>query len=290
MNWSIEKQSEVTSAIRIQYSKSSAWEQWGLIFSDVHLDNPMCRRELHKKHLEQAKERNAFCLSFGDLFDAMQGKQDKRSSKSDLDAKLKKGTYLNELVKFASDFYKPYISNLALLGEGNHESSITNKYEYSILDGLVSNMNMQGGNIIRGGYRGWVRFLFETSAKGNRRSLNAYYVHGSGAGGAAVTKGVIDTSRRAVYLPDADMVFSGHSHESWIFPLERVRLLNSGREVLSRQYHVQLPTYKDEFSNNPGGWHIETGKPPKPIGAYWMRFYYSAQDDAIKVQFTEAEN
>jgi len=36
---------------------------------------------------------------------------------------------------------------------------------------------------------------------------------------------------------------------------------------------VKLPTYKDEYGKGEGGWHIETGKPPKPLGAYWLRMF-----------------
>lgn len=44
-------------------------------------------------------------------------------------------------------------------------------------------------------------------------------------------------------------------------------------------------------------WHIETGKPPKPLGAYWLRFFVgtekkndgkSATDKAIKFEIREA--
>jgi len=252
------------------------------------LDNPHCLRDLHKHHLEQAKERNAFVQIHGDLFDAMQGKQDKRSNKSDLDMKLKSGTYLNDLVQFAFDFYEPYLQNLALISEGNHETSVTNRYEYSLLDGLVHDLRKSGSPVIRGGYRGWLKYMFTRGESGHKNSKMAYYLHGSGGGGP-VTKGVIQTNRRAVYLPDADIVYSGHIHESWIFPIERVRINKEGEERSDKQYHVQLPTYKDEFMNEGGGWHHETGKPPKPVGAWWVRFYYSKRSDRVEVQFLEAD-
>lgn len=290
MNWNVSKASETQTDIDIPYKPVKDWEQWGLIFADAHLDNPHCLRDLHKRHLDQAKERGAFILSFGDLFDAMQGKQDRRSNKSDLDAKLKSGTYLNDLVSFAYDFYEPYFENIALLSEGNHETSVTNRYEYSLLDGLVYAMRKSGAPVIRGGYRGWVRFKFREDYKGvaRKQSRLAYYLHGSGGGGP-VTKGIIQTNRRAVYLPDADYVFSGHIHESWIFPMQRIRVNQAGLESVESQYHVQLPTYKEEFANQPGGWHHETGKPPKPTGAYWMRFYYVPTTRKVEVQFMEAD-
>lgn len=63
----------------------AGWEQWVLLRSDVHHDNPKCDQKLEKKHLDQAKEYNAIIIDNGDLFCAMQGKYDKRASK-DADA------------------------------------------------------------------------------------------------------------------------------------------------------------------------------------------------------------
>jgi UDP-2,3-diacylglucosamine pyrophosphatase LpxH len=60
--------------ISIQMDK----DQDVLMISDVHFDNPKCDRKLLKKHLDEAKRRNAKVLINGDLFDLMQGKNDKR--------------------------------------------------------------------------------------------------------------------------------------------------------------------------------------------------------------------
>ena len=46
----------------------AGWEQWVLLRSDVHHDNPKCDQKLEKKHLEQAKEYNAIIIDNGDLF------------------------------------------------------------------------------------------------------------------------------------------------------------------------------------------------------------------------------
>ena len=38
-------------------SVKAGWEQWFLLMSDVHWDNPHCNRDLFHKHLKQARER-----------------------------------------------------------------------------------------------------------------------------------------------------------------------------------------------------------------------------------------
>lgn len=46
-------------------------------------------------------------------------------------------------------------------------------------------------------------------------------------------------------------------------------------QALDTQYHVQLATFKQEH-NLAGGWHIERGAPPKPLGGWWLRWYFDS--------------
>ena len=67
MTWSAEQVEETVVSLKIGAQRIKSWEQWVLLTSDVHLDNPLCNRQLYKKHLEQAKERNAPVFDFGFL-------------------------------------------------------------------------------------------------------------------------------------------------------------------------------------------------------------------------------
>jgi hypothetical protein len=64
--------------------KRMDWEQWVLLRSDVHHDNPKCNQALEKQHLDEAAEYDAPIIDNGDLFCAMQGKWDKRADKAAL--------------------------------------------------------------------------------------------------------------------------------------------------------------------------------------------------------------
>jgi UDP-2,3-diacylglucosamine pyrophosphatase LpxH len=52
-----------------------------LLISDIHWDNPKCKRDLLKRHLDQAVEQGADILFNGDTFCLMQGAYDPRKSK-----------------------------------------------------------------------------------------------------------------------------------------------------------------------------------------------------------------
>lgn len=245
-------------------------EQWVLLCTDAHWDNPKCDRRKLKEHLDLAVERNAPVLDAGDWFCCMQGKYDKRSSKKDIRPEHQTGDYLDALVRTSSEWLKPYQHLLTVRGVGNHESSIHRHLETDLTERLCERIRFQGGIARKGGYSGFVRFSIKTIGRGSSKVL--WYFHGSGGGGP-VTRGVIQTARQQVYVADADFIWNGHTHDSWTMPIHKVRLNKVNRIEHARTTHIRGPGYKEEFVDGYGGWHVERGGPPKPTGAYWLRFY-----------------
>jgi len=249
------------------------WEQWLLLSSDRHHDNINCNRKLEKKHLDQALERNALIFDFGDLFCAMQGKYDPRSSMDEIRPEDAGEDYLDRIVKHAAADYAPYVHHWVLLTQGNHETGIIKRHHHSLTSALKAQLNSDyGGAVHTGGFGGWVRFLF-TINKTKRASVRLKYYHGSGGSDAQVTRGVIQTNRQAVYLPDADIVVNGHNHSSYVLPIARERLSERGAIHRDIVWFVRTPGYKDEYGDGSRGWAVERGQPPKPLGACWVRFF-----------------
>lgn len=286
--WSVGETAGTVATIRVKYERNKAWEQWGLISADRHIDNVKSDHAMQKRHLEQAKERGAFIVDTGDLFCAMQGKSDRRSSKGSLRDENKTSDYLGSMVRSNYQFLAPYLENFALISPGNHETSVLKNNELDLTAALVDKMRDNGSPVVKGGYRGWLRIMFESVAGGQRSSYNLHYMHGSGGGGP-VTRGIINTNRRAVYLPDADIVVGGHIHEAWMLEIPRARLSDCGKEFPDTQLHLCLPTYKEEFFGTGDGWHHETEKPPKPLGAWWLRFFYDRANDKIGCEAMRAK-
>jgi hypothetical protein len=261
------------------------WEQWILLTSDRHHDSKWCDRGLEREHLDEMVRRDGYCIDVGDLFDVMQGRYDPRRTYRDLRPEFTVENYLDEVVKDADPFFAPYASRFLVIGRGNHDQSILKNNGVDLVSNLVHRLNSEhGGNIQAGGYGGWVRFMFLIGGT-QRQSFRLKYFHGSGGGGP-VTRGVIQTNRQAVFLPDANAVVNGHTHDSWLVPIQRERLTHSDVVTSDIQHHVRTSTYKDEYRDGADGWHVETGKPPKPIGAVWMRFFY--RNGAVEVEFTQA--
>lgn len=264
----------------------AGWEKWILLRSDVHHDNPKCDWKLEKKHLDEAKEHDALIIDNGDLFCAMQGKYDKRSSKDAMRPEHQNGTYLDSLVSTAADFYKPYAKNFVVFGKGNHETAIRSRHETDLTDRLAAEMRKHGSQAIAGGYGGWIRFTFRRDG-GSVQSRVLYHYHGTGGGGP-VTRGTIQTSRIAVFTPDADIVLTGHTHDSWMVPIARQRLTKNGVIYHDEQYHVRCAGYKDAWGDGSSGWEVEKMLGPKPKDAAWLRFSYDATEDKIQTEITRA--
>lgn len=246
--------------------------------SDVHWDNPKCDRETLAEHLREARERDAPIFDNGDFYCAMQGKWDKRANKNDLRPEHQHANYLDRLIDTAVEFWQPYKDLLTVRGQGNHETGILKHHETNLTERFVERMRASGASsCYLGGYSGFL--VFEVTTSGRRRPIKLHYHHGYGGGGP-VTRGVIQTNRQAVYLADADLVWTGHTHDSWQMPIARVRLNQDNTTIEhATQLHFRAAGYKEEYGDGYGGWHIERGGPPKPVGAAWLRIRYAGTRD-----------
>ena len=257
-----------------------------LLRSDAHHDNPSSLNDLEEKHLREAKKRNAPIIDNGDAFWAMQGKWDPRADKSALKPEHQVDDYLDALVSTYAEFLKPYASHLAVLGTGNHETSVLSRRETNLTERLAERLRVMAGfKGFTGSYTSWVFLRARLGKNGTRNTIKLWRTHGQGGGGP-VTRGVIQSNRRAVYVPDANIVVSGHIHEEWIVPIQRIRVSQAGTVYQDEQTHIQVPSYKDSYKDgySYGEWAIERGMAPKPVGAMWLKLTYEKERLTYEVE------
>ena len=273
MDWTVDPLSRNVSRVTMTPNVTLGWEQWFLLSTDRHHDNAHTDHGMEKRHLEQAAERGAGVIDAGDLHCAMQGKWDRRQDRCALREEYQGGDYLDALVRESAKFYQPYAKNWIVMGRGNHEQAIYKHHETDLTERTVQAMRTLDPDspVTAGGYGGWVIFRIQRASTSHIVRLK--YYHGAGGGGP-VTRGVIQTARMAVYLPDADIVLTGHTHDAWMVPIARERCSARGKLSHDEQLHIRAGTYKDEYGDGHSGWHVETMKPPKPLGAWWLRFFF----------------
>jgi hypothetical protein len=189
----------------------------------------------------------------------------------------REGRYLDAVIRTAAEFYAPFADRFLLMAPGNHETAILKRHETNMTERLVESIRARApaSQVVAGSYANWIAFRVFQSGEKRANTVVMYMHHGYGGGGP-VTRGTIQTSRMAVYLPDAELVWTGHTHDQWILPIARHRLNQHLFTYNDRQVHFRAPGYKDEFSGG-NGWAVERGHPPKPKGALWLRFWVDRQ-------------
>lgn len=258
------------SVTRIKFAKSVS----AFLMSDLHWDNPMCDRDLLKKHLDAAVLDGAPIFMAGDVFCLMQGKFDKRANKNAIRPEHNTDRYFDSIIETAIEFFGPYAKNIAMVSPGNHETAVLKRHEFCIIDRFVQALKsaVPDSPVKAGHYSGWVVFQGSMNkSKGERTNRKLWYHHGYGGGGP-VTRGVIQTNRTQVYVDGADILWSGHTHDSWCVPIQTIGLNNADVPVQGRSLHIRTAGYKDEYRKGEGGWHIERGGPPKPLGCAVVDF------------------
>jgi len=287
ISYVVSEQNRNVHTVRME-ATGKDWEQYFLLSSDRHHDNAHTDHALELKHLRQAQERGAGIIDVGDMHCAMQGKYDKRSDLTATRPEQQEGRYIDSLVECAADFYAPFAESFVVIGRGNHETAILKRHETDLTERTCERMSsISGHKVYSGGYGGWVRFI--TKIHGSKNQCTMKYYHGSGGGGP-VTRGVIQTNRMAVIYPQANIIVSGHTHDQWIVPVAREKLYRNGSVGMDEALHVRCGTYKDEYGDGFGGWHIERGGPPKSLGAMWLRFYVlSSHDNSLGWEVVRAK-
>ena len=259
---------------------------WFLLRSDAHHDAVGSHRELEEKHLREALERKAWIADIGDLFDCMQGRYDKRQDRSALREEYRHGQYLDRLVEVAAERYGPYMARWFLMSPGNHETSVAKHNDTHLTERLYALLKPKAPHLTIGRYQGWIsiqvrRRMANTVSRVGKIAL-AYH-HGYG-GAAPVTRGTIQTNRMGLAWPDANLVWSGHTHTDFYLSIARQRLNESDRIYRDEQIHIRSPGYKEDTMAGEG-WAVEKGFMPQSLGAWWLKVWSEKDGNSYKVRY-----
>ena len=246
-----------------------------LLLSDIHWDNPKCDRALLKRHMDEAMEVDADILMNGDTLCLMQGRADRRGSKSGIRPEHNVDHYFDAVVNDAIEWFSPYAKNIKMISYGNHETAIIKHQEIDVIQRLVGGLNQKNGTHIQtGGYGGWVVYTFKREKRNTTAAYRIKYFHGSGGGGPA-SRGTIQFHRASSVIEGADMVWMGHVHEDHELTYQVERINQSNHVHLKEVLMVRTATYKEEYGDEKDGygakgWMVERGSPPKPLGGRWL--------------------
>ena len=265
----------------IQFQDKTKHNQLAIL-SDIHWDNPKTDRKQLKRHLDYCLINNIPIFINGDFFCMMQGKYDPRRSKKDILPEHNVANYIDAVIEDAVQWWSPYAKIMTVIGYGNHETSIIKNLETDPLQRFVDlfNFTNKESQLHTGGYGGWLALRVPARGEG-AMVLNVRYFHGSGGGGV-VTRGEINLTRALEMYEGMDIFCMGHIHENKATTVVRDTFkYNMGRKVYEqkqKEIHLMVTgTYKEEYQDGFGGWHVERGAPVKPTGGRILNMYLNRE-------------
>jgi UDP-2,3-diacylglucosamine pyrophosphatase LpxH len=260
-----------------------------MIASDVHYDSILCDVDLLTKHLKLAEQNKSPVLIAGDLFDAMQGRDDPRRSIEELKAEYKVASYFDAIVLDVSKFLQRFKVPYYVIALGNHETSVLRKINTDLVERLCYDLRLHGQPAEAMGYWGYIRFMFNYKHGNAKASKTLYFHHGTSTS-APVTKGVIQTNRQSVYIHDADFVLNGHNHHAYLMPVQVEKLNAKTMQPYTQSvWYMRTPGYKQ----SPGdgmqtlGFGAEKHRTPTPRGCMFLNMTYTHTDDTIEAEILQ---
>jgi len=249
--------------ITVELNSEETLEQAVYLISDAHFDSIASDRTVLKRHLDKALSEDALIILGGDWFDAMQGKFDPRRNLDELRPEYRCEKYFDVVVEDSAKFLEPYAKNIIAVTQGNHELAVRKNSNTDLVDRLVFHLRLAGSKAVTGGWKGWFRFLLRSHNRSG--NIKLFYSHAGAGSVAPVTRGVIATNRQAVYEPDADVIWNGHSHTAYIVPIVRERLSVKGKIYNDVGWFLRTPGYKRDWQMQ-DGFVAQKGLGPNPIG------------------------
>lgn len=261
-----------------------------LFISDVHFDSKKCDRELLKKHLDEAKKRDAWIHINGDFFDVMGAKKDPRSNKSDIRPEyMTNANYFDLIIEDGYKFLEPYKEKL-FITYGNHETSITKHHEIDIINTLGNYLwGFEGKKNHIGAYQGWLLVKFNISNEGGIKYVKMNYHHSTKGGERS--KGVLGVDLNCRDYPNADIVLRGHIHQKWVHSINYGNFINVNNFKVQQQnqYHICTGSYKNGIGNNTFGYEVEKRYANTKLGGYFCEVSIVGHSRDVKCKIYEAD-
>lgn len=264
-------------------------EFYTFLCSDLHFGNKGQDLQLLKKEFDRAKDLDAVIMINGDWGEfIMSGDRKRYTPGGD---KYSADNACNRTIEEAFNFLKDYAENIAFIGCGNHEVSVSKFHNFDPTQTLVTMLNIEKKtNIQHGQYCGFITLSYAHSG-GCVRGKKIYYNHGQG-GSAEVTKGIIDLNRH-LHTKESDIVWIGHKHTKLVLPCEPVLYQNQSGTICERQrVGIITGAYSkniSEYDANKTGYKVNFGEERmrslQSTGGVLMKHYIQGQGHELHQEF-----
>ena len=178
------------------------------LFSDLHIDSPLCDTKRLKQDLDMAVEQDGSIFINGDVFDFLLFRDFKRSTPTT--QSTFNDDQIGTIIDNVYEFLKPYADRILGIGVGNHETSVLKYHHIDPIKMLIYRLEKECSVIINHlGYTGFIRLNAVRQGSTSYKSYDIWYHHGSGGGGKS--KGIMQHNDVASNFM-ADLYWMGHNH------------------------------------------------------------------------------
>lgn len=220
------------------------------VFSDLHIGSKEFDGESLKRDLEKCKDNDAKVIINGDTMDLILMQDLKRASASRI--KPEEGQ-INQFIEEACEALIPYVAQLCIIAQGNHETAMIKHHGVDVLAWLIERLNREkkNGRIQEGHYQNFVRINFLDPKRGYKlgAKYTIYMSHGGGNSSAPVTKGMIDFNRIAV-ANEADLYLMGHKHNHLVTTMPSATVSEDDVIEVKNRIAVQTPSYTYQINTD----------------------------------------
>lgn len=212
--------------------------------SDLHIDsNLSARNDLANVLKSRASLPNHRVVIIGDLFDFILPSDRKRF----LPNKLKNNAddILNSILEDGISFLKSLGVQFDLVSIGNHEHSVLKYHYFDVVKHVAKEIGADYG-----GYYGVLDYEIEYTGSNGR--FRIVYHHGAWTG--IVNSAVGAAKRYFMWWPDWDVALFGHSHDPFVKPEVRPRIVNTknGKRIeMKKCFIVNCGSFVSSSSEKP---------------------------------------
>jgi len=235
-----------------------------------HLDSIECNRAKLKSVLNRAVDEGARIIFNGDNFDLMQGRNDPRRTKTAMKPEYV-GSYVNDIVSDAVDFFSKYAANIDIMALGNHETSFMRNCDVDVNKFVCDMMSTEDHRVYTGSIMGYLQLVFCDSNRHSGTRL-VHFRHDGGALGKR-SKGILAYDILAGEHSNTDVFVTAHGHQM-IHHETKSEVVDKGGNVKYRErILLSCPSFKEEWADkNKSNWWCATNKGPRAVGGWLTTF------------------
>ena len=272
----------LTRSVSLPATDGQPWRIYAL--SDAHIGSALCDEAALERYVATiAADPRGRAVITGDLIAAI-GNGDKRMDFTSLAPWIRDAdpAFAEDVLGLQCDraveMLRPIVDRIDAYVSGNHENKPRQWYGRALGVAIARALDCRDAYL---GSQGWLCYSFKVT-RTQRRRLSLYLHHGYSAGRAV--GGQAAMLERMLRDHDCDVAICGHSHETFVRPMPRMRLDGkTGRAVQQMRWAIMAGTFEHSLDNGSDSWMDQQALSPKRVGGVVVEYNPATAGTGVSV-------